>query len=239
MIGDAFGELLGEVWAAGAVAGRVEEVVERDDGLISRGDAARYLSGPESWPACETAVLARAHGRILDIGCGAGRHLAALRERGADASGIDPSPGAVAVCRARGLAAEVGDLDRLPPGPYDTLLLLGGNLALLGSPADAARRLAALAAVAAPGALLLGSNIDPHHTGDPRHTGYHDRNVRHGRPAGQLRLRVRHGETVTEWTDYWLAGVSELEKVAAASPWRLESVDGHPFYAAVLTRASA
>ncbi|WP_033338196.1 hypothetical protein [Catenuloplanes japonicus] len=45
--------------------------VERDDGVISRGDAARCFRGPEFWSATETALLDRARGRVLDIGCGA------------------------------------------------------------------------------------------------------------------------------------------------------------------------
>ncbi|GAB7046814.1 class I SAM-dependent methyltransferase [Catenuloplanes indicus] len=232
MIGDAFGALLGEAAATGAAT----EVVERDDGFVSRGDAGRYLQGPEFWAAHEVALLERARGRILDIGCGAGRHMAALRDRGADVRGIDPSPGAVAVCRARGLTAEVGDIEALPAGPFDTLLLMGGNLALLGSPAAAARRLSAMAAVAGPDAVVLGSNIDPYHSPDPAHAGYHRRNRALGRPGGQLRVRVRNGDLVTEWMDYWLASVAELETVLATSPWRAERVEGGPFYSVVLVR---
>ncbi|GAB7044085.1 MULTISPECIES: class I SAM-dependent methyltransferase [Catenuloplanes] len=231
VIGDAFGDLLREA----AAAGTATEIVERDDGFVSRGDAARYLHGPEHWPASEVALLGRARGRVLDVGCGAGRHLAALRDRGADVRGVDPSPGAVEVCRARGLAADAGDIDTLPAGPFDTLLLMGGNLALLGSPAAAARRLAALAGVAAPGAVLLGSNIDPYRSTDPVHAEYHRRNRDRGRPGGQLRIRVRHGSTVTAWFDYWLAGVAEFEAVVADSPWRLAATDGSPLYTAVLT----
>ncbi|MDP9792808.1 SAM-dependent methyltransferase [Catenuloplanes nepalensis] len=230
MLGDAFGDLLREA----AANGTATQIVERDDGFVSRDDAAHYLHGPQRWPAHETALLDRARGRILDIGCGAGRHMAALRDRGADVRGIDPSPGAVAVCRARDLTADVGDIDAPPPGPFDTLLLMGGGLALLGSPAAAARRLSAMAAVAAPGAVLLGTNADPYLTTDPIHTAYHRHNRALGRPGGQLRVRVLHGDTVTDWFDYWLASVAELEATLAGSPWRLETAEGSPAYTAVL-----
>ncbi|MEU4156398.1 class I SAM-dependent methyltransferase [Actinoplanes sp. NPDC026670] len=238
VVGDAFGDLLKQCWAGQAGPGVAAEVIERDDGFTGHGDAARYFQGPEFWPDREVAFLGRAAGRILDIGCGAGRHMAALRDRGAEVQGIDPSLGAVTVCRERGLAADVGDIDHLPTGVFDTLLLLGGNLALLGSPEAASRRLAAMAAAAHPETVILGSNIDPYQTENPDHTGYHLRNIRANRPGGQLRVRVRHDETVTDWFDYWLASVAEFDDVVAASPWRFEEVDGgrpgDPLYCAAL-----
>ncbi|MBO0868459.1 MAG: class I SAM-dependent methyltransferase [Micromonosporaceae bacterium] len=241
-IGDAFGDVLRECWDAGAEAGHTFEVIERDDGLLLLADAARYFAGANPWSTHEAAILPLATGRVLDIGCGAGRHLAALGDR-CQPEGIDPSPGAVQVCRARGLAARVADIDHLPAGAhgkdaYDTLLLFGNNLGLLGSPEAAPGRLAGLAAVAAPGARILGSTTDPYATTNPLHLRYHQRNREHGRPAGQLRLRVRHQAIATPWFDYWWTSVAELEQVLAGSPWRLSAIERDPGnagrYAAVL-----
>jgi SAM-dependent methyltransferase len=238
IVGDAFGDLLTRCWEAGGAAGVAHEIVERDDGYISVDDAARYFGGADSWSPHEAAIMSHARGRVLDIGCGAGRQMMVLREQGLQVQGVDPSPGAVAVCRQRGLDAALGDLDRLPAGPFDTLLLFGGNLALLGSPAAAAGRLAALATVAAPGARILCSAIDPHRIANPIHVGYHNRNVERGRPAGQLRLRVRCANTATAWFDYWFTGVEESGEVLAGSRWRVDVVERgaepDPMYAAVL-----
>lgn len=236
VLGDAFGDLLRRCWAAGGGPGAAAEIVERDDGFINAGDPARYFGGVDSWSQQEAAVLPHARGRVLDVGCGAGRHLLALRERGLRASGVDPSPGAVAVCRERGLDAAEGDIDHPPAGPFDTFLLFGNNLGLLGSPEAAPGRLAALAAAAAPGARILASANDPLTTTDPVHLAYHARNRARGKPAGQLRIRVRHGVTATDWFEYWLLTLAELEAVLAASPWQLETVEqGGSFYAVVLT----
>lgn len=238
VVGDAFGELRRRCWAAGGAPGVATEIVERDDGFIGVGDVSRYFGGAESWSPYEAAVLRHARGRVLDVGCGAGRHMIVLRDRGLPVQGVDPSPGAVAVCRQRGLDATVGDIERLPAGPFDTLLLFGSNLGLLGSPASAPVRLAALAAVAAPGARILGSTIDPYRTDNPVHTGYHARNRERGRPGGQLRLRVRHANTATPWFDYWLTSEAELRQVLATSPWRLNVIERgqetDPNYAVVL-----
>lgn len=48
---------------------------------------------------------------VLDVGCGDGALLAALRARGSDARGMEIDPGNVAECVARGLSVIQGDAD--------------------------------------------------------------------------------------------------------------------------------
>ncbi len=47
-LGDAFGQILMRWWRAGGLVGQAFEVIERDDGLIGVGDAARYFTGPSA-----------------------------------------------------------------------------------------------------------------------------------------------------------------------------------------------
>ncbi len=61
----------------------------------------------ETTPADE-AVLDRARGPVLDVGCGPGRHVRALAERGVLALGIDLSPDAADLARARGASVFTG-----------------------------------------------------------------------------------------------------------------------------------
>ena len=67
-------------------------------------------------------------GSILDVGCGSGRLLAALRERGVRVQGVDISPVAVARCNAVASgSAIVGDARCLPfpDGAFDTVVCAG------------------------------------------------------------------------------------------------------------------
>src|SRR5262249_36399193 len=50
----------------------------------------------------------RAGGRLLDIGCGAGRQMALMRALGWAVEGVDFDPEAVATARTRGLEVRVG-----------------------------------------------------------------------------------------------------------------------------------
>jgi SAM-dependent methyltransferase len=84
--------------------------------------------------------------RVLDVGCGPGRHSLALASRGFDVVGVDRSPEFIALAReaaaADGLAVEfeeidVRDLEHV--GEFDaTICLCQGGFGLLGGRDDAA-----------------------------------------------------------------------------------------------------
>ncbi len=126
-IGDAFGEMLRRCHAAGRRPGAAFEVIERSDGLISVGDAARYFADVDAWPEYEQHVLTELSGTVLDVGCGAGRHAAVLTAAGWDVLGVDQSSGAVDVACDRGAKAVVGTATALPHGigRFSSILLLG------------------------------------------------------------------------------------------------------------------
>lgn len=56
------------------------------------------------------ASLFPPQGKVLDLGCGRGEMVEILRERGVDALGIDLNEEMIALCLARGLPCEKGDL---------------------------------------------------------------------------------------------------------------------------------
>ncbi|MEV6980122.1 class I SAM-dependent methyltransferase [Sphaerisporangium sp. NPDC051017] len=226
-IGDAFGQTLQECWRAQGAPGHVMELVERDDGLLMASDASKYFTPPDQLDRLDRWACQQAAGRVLDIGCGAGRHALALATAGFDVVGMDASPGAVTVARQRGVTAVHGSLYGPPPdlGRFDTILLLGNNLGLLGGADRAHQVLRQLAGLAHPNARLIGTGTDPYGSDNPDHLAYHEHNRRHSRMAGQLRLRIRHGRTATEWFDYLFASIQELSDLTDRSPWKLEHVE--------------
>ncbi|MFI5840884.1 class I SAM-dependent methyltransferase [Catenuloplanes sp. NPDC051500] len=226
--------------AGGRVPRPVIEIIEREDGTINGAPAEQYLLGPDEWQAHDHRAVARVRGRALDIGTGGGRIALALQESGVQVTGLDTSPGAIAVARRRGVRDTVtATVDEHARGDrrYDTFLLLGNNLGLLEGHHRAAGFLDALAEMAAPGAQVIAQGTDPYGTTDPLHVGYHDLNRSRGRLGGQLRLRLRYRELTTDWFDYLFCSVDELRELVAGTRWRLTDVDDadRPYYLATLT----
>jgi SAM-dependent methyltransferase len=239
VIGDVFGEMIRDAYAVrtgigprplagGRVPRPVIEVIERDDGLINGAPADHYRA------------LRLCQGHVLDVGCGAGRTSVELQRLGIAVTGLDVSPGAIEIARKRGLRDTVlntVDGYARASARYDTFLLLGNNVGLLESRERAPVFLAALAALANPGARIVAQGTDPYGTTDPVHLKYHERNRARGRLGGQLRLRLRYRILATEWFDYLVCSPAELSDLVAGTPWRLDSIDDadRPYYLAILT----
>jgi SAM-dependent methyltransferase len=153
----------------------------------------------ERWLApvddADAAVLALAGAPVLDLGCGPGRHLAALREAGKAGLGVDLSPVAVRLARGRGADAIVGSLFRAVPraGRWRSALLLDGNIGIGGAPELLLRRTRAL--LASGGSALV--ELDPP-----------------GAPTFSTRLRLEAPGVVSDWFAWARVGVDGIAAVA-------------------------
>ena len=134
-------------------------------------------------------------GRVLDIGCGAGRHSLCLQEKGHDVVGIDNSPLAIEVCKKRGLKdARLLSLSQIDPslGVFDTVIMLGNNFGLFGSADRAKRLLRRFHKMTSNKGRIVATSFDPYKTEDPDHLAYQAANRAKGRMPGQIRLRLRY-----------------------------------------------
>ena len=115
-----------------------------------------------AWPAAALFLRTRrqtgylpyvGEGRLLDLGCGAGRYVAKMAAAGWQAEGMDPSPEAVRLCREAGLTAHEAEATAttLAPGSYD-VVTMWGSLEHVPSPKAT---LAGVFRLLAPRGLLL------------------------------------------------------------------------------------
>jgi SAM-dependent methyltransferase len=236
--GDGYGRLIYDHYRGLPSA----EVIERDDGWfgVSSG-APAYFAPFAQWPAHQRRAMRAVHGRVLDVGAGAGRVALHLQARGHAVVAIDASPLAVRTCRLRGVCdARVLPLAGVSArlGLFDTVVMLGNNFGLFGSPRGARTLLRRLHALTSPRARIVAETRNPYRGRTAEHRSYHERNRKRGRPAGQVRMRVRYGRACTAWFDYLFVSPPELRAIVAGTGWRVAKLlhSGGPMYVAVLDK---
>lgn len=221
---DAYGEQLWSYFKAGEPK---NEVVERDDGFIAVGKYGGkvYLSGYKNWDKIEKDAMKFVSGKVLDIGCGGGRHSLYLQKKGLDVTGIDNSPLAIKVSRLRGLKKAkilpIEKIGKFKPRSFNTVIMMGNNFGLFGSYNLAKVLLKKLHKITLPNALIIAASRDPYTTKDPVHLAYHKLNRKRGRMAGQLRLRVRYKNYIGSWFDYLMVSKGELQKILRNTGWKV------------------
>ena len=221
---------------------KVSEIIERDDGAIDlSGGPKAYFADHKSWLPFEKQAIRYVRGKVLDVGCGAGRHSLYLQQRGFDVVGIDVSPLAIEVCKLRGLKkAEVMSITQVASklGRFDAILMLGANFGLFGSVAGAKRLLKRFSRMTGERARIVASSLDPYDTDEPIHLEYHEWNRQRGRMPGQVRLRVRHKKLKTPWFDYLFVSRNEMHEILSGTGWRVKNfIDSEgPTYAAIIEK---
>lgn len=218
------------------------EIVERDDGLVgANGGPGVYFRPFRMWHPLERKAMRYVRGRVLDVGCGAGRHSLYLQDKGLDVVGIDNSPLAIEVCRQRGLrdarTFSITGISRAL-GVFDTVLLLGGNFGLFGNPRRAKRLLRRIHGLTSDRGRIITASADPRAGDDPDHLACHAANMAKGRLPGQLRIRVRYRRYATPWIDFLWVSRREMEQVLEGTGWAVKRYieSEAPQYAAVIEK---
>ena len=204
---------------------RRSAIVERDDGYVEGDFGMRpYFDGFQDWPRHERRALGLARGRVMDIGCGAGRVALYLQRQGLDVLGIDVSPLALKVARLRGLRhTKLISLTRLTArlGCFDTLLMFGNNFGLFENPTRARWLLRRFHRLTSAGGRIIAETLDPYKTTVSHHRAYQRRNRGRGRMSGQARIRVRYQRYATPYFDYLFVSKTELVALLRGTGWRV------------------
>lgn len=236
---DAYGHLIFDYFTGH----RVREVVERDDGYIDPSEALPkyYFSKFSEWTPRERTAMRFVKGRVLDVGCGAGRVALYLQQRGLRVVGIDVSPLALKVCRLRG----VKDVRLMPVtrvsarlGCFETIVMFGNNFGLFANRKRARWMLKRFHKITSEEARIIAESNDPHQTKNTAHLKYQESNKRRGKLSGQLRIRVRYGLYSTPWFEYLLVSKKEMRGLIHGTGWRVEKflVSRGSAYIAILVK---
>lgn len=219
------------------------EITEREDGFIAASRwPTRYFSDYPAWSEREKRAARLARGRVLDIGCGAGRFALYLQKKAMRVTAIDNSPGAIKLCRKRGVKdarlLSITELRQFEPATFDTVLMMGNNFGLFGSRARARRVLRQLYRITSLRGQIIAEAVDPYTTDEPLHLAYQKWNRQRGRMSGQLRFRIRHKNVIGAWFDYLLVSRDEMRSLLKDTGWRIARIisEAGPGYTAVILK---
>lgn len=217
-------------------------ILERSDGMIGNAvGPAVYFSEYKDWQESTQTAMTYVKGRVLDIGCGAGRHLLYLQKKGYDVWGIDTSPLVLKICRKQGLKnVRNMSITRLNSsmGIFDTVLLMGNNFGLFGNFKQAKKILKRLYNITSDSARIITESKDPYKSKLPEHVQYCKDNKKKGRMAGQMRIRLRYKKFKTPWYDYLMVSKKEMIEILRGTGWTIDKfIPGPNLYAAVIKKS--
>ena len=224
---DVFGRALLD-WAHGATS---PEVLEREDGFTQVGAGPEvYLSDFRGWPAAERQSLRHMRGRVLDVGCGAGRVSLELQKRGFDVVGLDASHLAAEAAKLRGVhevwSKSLEDSD-VKVESFASIVLFGNNFGIFETPALARKILAQLAKRTAPGTRIFAESTSAYFGGAPGFDrSYYRRNIARGLSPGQLKVRYHYEHMVGPWFRWLYVSRGEMRSILIGTGWHLERVLG-------------
>lgn len=197
-------------------------IIEREDGFIEANSAEYLLSDYDEWTDDVKQGLTHAQGKVLDIGCGAGRHSLYLQNNeGLEVYGVDRSPLAVDVADDRGVnntaVESIDTVSEMEEVPFDTILLLGNNFGLLAN--DPVDYLNTLYELTSDEGTIITQVHDHTNTDDEAHLSYHKFNESRNRRSGCIKMRVRYRNFQSDWYDYLFLDYNQFQDIISQTKW--------------------
>ncbi|OKY78054.1 MAG: SAM-dependent methyltransferase [Candidatus Methanohalarchaeum thermophilum] len=199
----------------------VFEIIERSDGFVAFNSIDRYFACYDDWPKIEKRAMEYVEGRVLDLGCGAGRHSIFLQSEGFDLLAIDISPTAIRVCEERGVERtkvmdfrEVGELNE----EFGTVLLLGNNFGFLGKKVTSRKVLNDLYEITSENGKILAESKKP-----SKLNGFSSARKRN-KDIMTYEVRVKYREKSTDWFKFLSVSEEGMKEILEGTGWRIDSV---------------
>jgi SAM-dependent methyltransferase len=233
-----FGRALGD-YAEGKQDAQL--LVRRDDGYSVPLPISAFFREPEQLSSIETEALHRCGDSVLDIGAGSGLHSLVLQARGVNVTATDINRDAVEVMIRRGVRdAQWSDIFDYRGGPFDTLLMLGHGIGMVGTLKGLDRFLVHAHTLVRSNGQLLIHSMDIRRTKDPTHLSYHEANRRGGHYVGETRIQFEYNGKQGPFCEWLHVDFETLKNHAAGTGWDcsvvLEDTSGE--YLALLRKDS-
>lgn len=219
------------------------ELIERDDGYIDISSGAKtYFSEYKNWKPLEKKAIKLAKGKVLDIGCGAGRISLYLQKKGFNVTAIDNSPLAIKTSKKRGVekakVLPIENLDNLNE-KFDTILMFGNNFGLFANKTKSKSILKAMEKITTDNAIIIAESNDPYKTDNKFHKMYHKFNKKRGRMPGQIKIRILYKIFKGDWFDYLFVSKKEMKTLLKGTGWKIRKFidSGNTSYFAIIEKS--
>jgi 2-polyprenyl-3-methyl-5-hydroxy-6-metoxy-1,4-benzoquinol methylase len=208
------------------------EIEERSDGrFILNGDSNSYFEPFEEWTSIQKLIAPEIKGRILDVGCGGGKHSLYFQENEQEVSAMDNSPKAIETCKIRGiLKTIVCDVEHFhlieKSLKFDHIIFWGNNLGLFQSRDFFLYLMETLEHYTHHDSIIHLESMSPYGEGflDTETVEYVHQNILRKRLGGQMNTRIRYKKFVTPWTDYLFLSIEELRELVNLTNWEIINI---------------
>ena len=228
---DSFGNNIFESFNSGNLYSGYE-IEERSDGrFILYGDSNSYFEPFEEWTSIQKKLAPKINGRILDVGCGGGKHALYFQENGHEVYAMDNSPKSIETCKIRGIqntiVCDVEQFHLIEKSLiFDHLIFWGNNLGLFQSRDFFLYLMEVLEHYTHSESIIHLESMSPYGEGflDADTVEYVEHNLMRKRLGGQMNVRIRYKKVVTPWTDYLFLSIEELRELLNLTNWAIVQV---------------
>jgi SAM-dependent methyltransferase len=228
---DSFGNNIFESFNSGKLYNGYE-IEERSDGrFILNGDSNSYFEPFEEWTSIQKIIAPEMKGRILDVGCGGGKHSLYFQENGQEVYAMDNSPKAIETCQQRGIqntiVCDVEHFHLMDKSlKFDHIIFWGNNLGLFQSRDFLLNLMNILENYTHENSIIHLESMSPYSDGflDTETVEYVHQNLLRKRLGGQMNVRIRYKKFVTPWTDYLFLSIEELRELLHLTNWTIDQI---------------